>query len=252
MSRETRARDADRAAACELIEAAFADGQLSPEEHDARVERALRAQTLDELDALTRDLQGDRPAVPVPRAPRRARLPRVRPVWLALVPIVGAIVFGLAVAVSTVGGGDLFTAEALDELVADAREDLGSTRVDDIIVFHEHAVLTRAQAGSPTRAERLSYRTTGGFDEFTVSKRDAGNAYVDLADVDTAAAVALLERAPELVRVKDSEPEHRHLRIESTDGGRLYIFITNEYNENGWVIAGLDGEVREVHPYEEG
>ena len=52
-----RARDADRDHYVELIEAAYADGQLGEQDRELRVSRALTAETLDELDALTRDLQ---------------------------------------------------------------------------------------------------------------------------------------------------------------------------------------------------
>ena len=259
---QTRARDADRSAACELIEAAYADGQLSLEEHDERVSQALAARTMGELRSLTRDLQGERlPAPPEPRKPLRARLalPRLRlPLrvksWhvVVLVAIAGVSLGPLIVL--TTRQGDMFSADALTEMVADAREELGSTRVDDISVFKKHAVLSRAQAGSPNREERwIYYRRPigGGWDEWTKGTRDEGDAFVDLANVDMRAAIALMKRTPELTRVSDSDPEKWQLRIESTDGGRLYLFVSNEFHENGWVIAGLDGQIREVHPHDE-
>jgi hypothetical protein len=69
-----RAKDADRERYVSLIEAAYVDGQLGDEDRELRVSRALGAETLDELEALTRDLQRD-PA-PAPAAPRvwRSRL----------------------------------------------------------------------------------------------------------------------------------------------------------------------------------
>lgn len=52
-----RARDADRDRFVELIEAAYVDGQLGDPDRELRVAQALNAASLDELQALTRDLQ---------------------------------------------------------------------------------------------------------------------------------------------------------------------------------------------------
>ncbi|HEV2798457.1 MAG TPA: DUF1707 domain-containing protein, partial [Nocardioides sp.] len=52
-----RAKDADRDRFVELIEAAYVDGQLGSADRDLRGGRALSAETLDELETLTRDLQ---------------------------------------------------------------------------------------------------------------------------------------------------------------------------------------------------
>ena len=260
----TRARDADRTAACELIEAAYADGQLSLEEHDARITRALEARTIGELRGLTDDLQGERQPEPQPpRAkrptPRRSRLPRLR--LPRRVQAWHIAVLGTALGVACIPalmlltrGGEMLTVEGLEALVEAARDDLGSTRIDSVIVFESHAVLWRAQAGSPDRAESFTYRRRaigGGFDEWTKSTREARETFVDLARVDVQAVIDLLERAPDLVRVDDVDRERRYLRIESADGGRIYIYLTNEFSEDGSIIASLDGEIREVDPHGE-
>lgn len=70
-----RARDADRQHAVDLIDDAFVDGQLTQADHELRVERALSAVTVDELEALVRDLQSPPDAVAAsPRPRRRGRL----------------------------------------------------------------------------------------------------------------------------------------------------------------------------------
>src|SRR5689334_5711494 len=53
----TRARDSDRAAICQVLDGALADGQLSMDEHRQRVSDATSAATLGELDSLVVDLQ---------------------------------------------------------------------------------------------------------------------------------------------------------------------------------------------------
>jgi hypothetical protein len=72
-----RATDRDRDHAIETIQSCYTVGRLTRDEHDARVSRALVAQTYPELDQLTVDLPGwtgypDAPVVPAP--PRTNRL----------------------------------------------------------------------------------------------------------------------------------------------------------------------------------
>jgi uncharacterized membrane protein len=62
---QMRASDTDRDVATGLLQTAFAEGRLSPDEYDARLGRALSARTYAELDAVTADLPGR-----YPRAPR--------------------------------------------------------------------------------------------------------------------------------------------------------------------------------------
>ncbi|HEY6278196.1 MAG TPA: DUF1707 and DUF4190 domain-containing protein [Streptosporangiaceae bacterium] len=66
---QMRAATADRDRATELLNAAYAEGRLSKDEHDARLARVLTAATFAELDAVVADLPGGRPAVP-PATPR--------------------------------------------------------------------------------------------------------------------------------------------------------------------------------------
>lgn len=54
---DQRARDKDRDAAIEVVEAAWADGQIVEADRDKRVEQLLQAQTLHEVEMLTHDLQ---------------------------------------------------------------------------------------------------------------------------------------------------------------------------------------------------
>ena len=51
-----RASTADRERAIDVLKAAFAEGRLTREEHDARVERAYRSRTYADLAALSADL----------------------------------------------------------------------------------------------------------------------------------------------------------------------------------------------------
>lgn len=111
----TRARDRDRDAAIEVIEAAYGDGQLSDADREIRVGNALRASTLSELQVLTADLQGaPDAAVPLTKAAPTRRAGgvdqpggsvrnRVVAGLATLLLILGIGVTGLAIAL---GGGD--------------------------------------------------------------------------------------------------------------------------------------------------
>jgi hypothetical protein len=85
----TRAGDADRNNACEVLDSALAEGQLSMDEHRKRVTAATNAVTLGELQSLVSDLQ-------VHRAP--AQLPKMSPalVWGIVLAAVAAVVLLVA------------------------------------------------------------------------------------------------------------------------------------------------------------
>lgn len=78
--RKTKARQADRDAIVSSLADAYADQQLSAEEYEDRMSRALTARTLAPLNALVEDLQG-RPMVGTPpeQSARGAALPAVHP-----------------------------------------------------------------------------------------------------------------------------------------------------------------------------
>ena len=63
-----RTSAADRERAVDVLKAAFAEGRLTREEHEARVERAYRSRTYADLAALTVDL----PAGPLGTLPSQA------------------------------------------------------------------------------------------------------------------------------------------------------------------------------------
>ena len=63
----TRASDADRERAADVLSAAFAEGRLTAEEHSERVQRAYGSLTRAELAALSADLPAGPQGTPPPR-----------------------------------------------------------------------------------------------------------------------------------------------------------------------------------------
>jgi hypothetical protein len=80
-----RASDAEREAAARSLGAHLAAGRLTLDEFSERIDRAYRAQTLDELDALSADLPNEGDAGQHASAPRRPNLLALsrshRPAW---------------------------------------------------------------------------------------------------------------------------------------------------------------------------
>lgn len=64
-----RAGDSDRQRTLDLLKAAFSEGRLSPEEHAARSEQAMRAQTYGDLQRLVTDLPTGVTPMPAPSPP---------------------------------------------------------------------------------------------------------------------------------------------------------------------------------------
>ncbi len=96
----TRASDADRERTVDVLSAAFAEGRLTREEHDARVQRAYGALIHAELAALSSDL----PASPHGTPAAAAVIPQVNPMAVAslvcgLIPLlpatIAAIILGI-------------------------------------------------------------------------------------------------------------------------------------------------------------
>lgn len=68
-----RVSDSERERAVDVLSKAFAEGRLTADEHDTRVERAYRARTRAELLALSADLPAWPPATPPSARPGDAR-----------------------------------------------------------------------------------------------------------------------------------------------------------------------------------
>jgi Domain of unknown function (DUF1707) len=85
---DLRASDGDRERTVDALRAHAAEGRLTLEELEERVQRALAARTLGELTGLTRDLPG--PAPPAPARPGRSSQPEVR-AFMAVMALLVAI-----------------------------------------------------------------------------------------------------------------------------------------------------------------
>ncbi|TCK24984.1 DUF1707 SHOCT-like domain-containing protein [Pseudonocardia endophytica] len=264
----TRARDADRTAACDALDAAYADGQIDGVEHRERTATALQATTLGELHAVVEDLQV---AVPPAAAPRLqpARRRRAWPVVVAAVTVPAVVVAGVAWSVAdrpvangvdrpqveavtprVVGPTNVQTPEGYRAFVDAVRAELGTTVVDQATLYPDYAIVQALVPGEPRRIRMYIFR--GGMDSSptTGSTRDADDPTVDLASFDPQPMLALLAGAPQSLNVRDASM--RYVIVDGGDGAgpRLAVHASNSFGESGYLQAKPDGTVTTRFPFE--
>lgn len=272
------ARDRDRVAACRLVEGAWADGQIVEADRDRRVDELRRAQTLDEVEMLTRDLRAPDylqtptapvapevlPATPAPRRRRPApaptrRVPRQVSLVIALtvVAVVAAVAVGIFSAIDsavdavtdspTLAPGvdpdedelNLFSTAGYADLLADMEADFGSTVAFDAVLYPTYAVLDLPVDATSQRQQ--SHYWNGAFGD-PGSKSLAGEERFDLADVDPAVVIRLVER----VRSRVEDPTSWYAIVHAPrpdDRSVLQVYASNEYGESAYVLATADGTV---------
>lgn len=265
-----RARDQDRDAAIETVEAAWADGQIVEADRDHRVEALLRAQTLAEVRMLVHDLQ--LPATPHPyaappeyatrqqvsgSAPQRVRTLVGLMVAIALIGVGAAgLVAFIDVSSSVEFPGDDATAmplpgvaveegvnvlsrEGYRDLVRAVRSTTGSSDAFEAVVYPGYAVLTLPVDRSSQREDRWYW---DGELESLDSKGTSSYQRLDLASVDADVMVRLVKR----VRRSVDQPTSWYAILRAPDpddGSSIRVYASNEYNESAYLSAKRDGTV---------
>lgn len=259
-----RARMADRDRAVEMINAAYAEGQLTTQQREDRVHRALVATHLGDLDQVTADLQTSESEAPksAESAPtgwweRTSRRTKVAIAGVLLVAI------GSGVAVAEMGGGPdsapvavetssyvPATADGVAGLIADQKAEFGTTKSYGVNLQRELSMVE-----VPTQDGRARYQqwtVAGGDFEKNGEVTGAGDHIeFDLAEVDLKALEQQIDRAWKTLGVP--EPTHATLVIQhwdQDDEPRISINVTNKYEEYGYVVTDLGGRVIEERPFD--
>lgn len=253
--RGIRARDADRADVCGLLDAALADGQLTTAEHRSRTETAMRAETFGALDELIGDLQIPQHLVdsPVVRADRRG--PRR---WLAPVGLISAALVAGAMtgAISRCGASGpteqvpvLTSGAGLGYFIAEYRTEFGDTSADEVTLYPEYVLFDR-RAEQQTR--KSDYRYDGGFRRYSSdSARDSGARAFDLATIDLPALAGLIAGAPRTLRIPDGAVTHISLEYQHRTvdlGAVAQIHVRNAAGKSAHMTVTFAGEPLMVHP----
>lgn len=263
-----RARDGDRIDVMARLDEAFADGQLSVDEHIGRVDAARQSVTLGELEALTSDLQ----ISPVPRRYRpAARAARVFVGLAALavmvVVAVGTVVWfvpdrpGAAVGSETARspevdrlvGGEVFTSAGMDEVVVAIRKKFGTTVIEGVHFLRDYAEVWVPETSSPTGSARYAYSLGGDFHSRQVYSGQSVSsdpaARVDVAKLDTSRVAELIASAPEklgLTTAKLAPSLAFRVTVGGDGGGEIWMGI-NGIGIDSHLVAGLDGSIKGVH-----
>ncbi len=274
-----RAKDADRDRFVELIEAAYVDGQLGTEDRELRITRALSAETLDELESLTRDLQ--LPAGYVAPPPPAARTVPPRRL-VAMIVASGAVVALLGVGVASVvlvAGTE--TDSATSSEVAQATE--AHTAVQSEPAAEEPPAPFEMTAGQVRRFLRAYEKKFGTLDAWEVgfhadrvgvqvpasrvrkrferwswdgSWRQDSEAsavigqqkFVSLGPLDVNRMFDNITRAKRTLDVPHGKLTHV-LVNDWGAGPSVNIYIANSFDESGYLKTTLSGDVIGRYPY---
>lgn len=271
-----RARDADRDRFVELIEAAYVDGQLGGEDRELRVTRALSAETVDELRALTRDLQAPAGVVATDVATTRAR-PRLTAqlvAFLALVVLMGVGAVSLVLlavtgetdsATSTEVSVGTESSPALPQVVTSAPFRMQPARVRDFLRdyeaqfdtldayeagFYPARVGVRVPVrGSRPRFERWSY--DGGWRQDTeASAVRPPSPVVDLGALDVRRLFANIAAARKTLGVQRGQLSHVLVNTWTEGRPTVNIYVANSFEESGYLKTTLSGDVIRSFPYD--
>ncbi|MEV8533815.1 protein kinase [Streptomyces sp. NPDC051211] len=144
---------------------------------------------------------------------------------------------------------DLLTPAGARAVAAALREETGRGDVVRLALYGEYA-MAYVPVSSPAGAYD-SYRYQGGLSRFGPggTVRD-GSKPVDLSKVDWDVLPGLFQQAERKLRVE--KPTMRYVLVEpdifDKAEPRLKIYFTNAYGGTGYLVAGLDGKVKQIHP----
>lgn len=276
-----RAKDADRDRFVELIEAAYVDGQLGAEDRELRVSRALSAATLDELEALTRDLQLPAGYVPPqPPAPSPSRPRRATGVLVGLVVFVALVVAGVTGVVglamfAVTGEPESVTSQGPEVAPVPIEEDtevtedasfrmtapqvkqflrayekkFGTLDAWEVGLYPERVGVQVPVRGSRPRFERWSY--DGAWRQDSEASAVTGpDEIVDLGAVDVRRLFANIAAARKTLNVQRGTLTHVLVNHWIGDVPSVNIYIGNAFSESGYLRTTLSGEVLRSFPYD--
>lgn len=273
ISDNTRATDADRNNACQALDAALGDGQLSTEEHRQRVSAATKATTLSELQSLLSDLQTHStpvtPAAPAPKVGSRA-------IWIAGAAASLLLLLGAGFAVvqwnrpsgtsapnltttsPSIGSGgntasaapqpqQLLSFAGMTTLLAQMRTQFGDTLGYQLNVYQDQAVVMRPDTANPHKIVTWLYRD-GNWADLGPRPSPLSNLAVgDLSKFDAQAVLGVVQQAPQTLHIYDAN--QIFLTIESRKDGSLGLRVhASSAGQSGTITIGTDGAVIEIAP----
>lgn len=253
----TRARDTDRDAAIEVVNAAYADGQLTDAERDQRSLRLREAVTFADLDAQLVDLQ--RPGesgwhAPVRRIALAGDGSRKGVVW-GVVGLVAVLLVALWLPGFLAGDDGVLTETGADEEVAitsprtakgyvelteAVREKFDTTMVIEVSLSEDSALVKVLLEEGKRRYAWWTY--DGEWDEWTVGTlSDLDEVLLlDMTDLDPDVIAPSIDAA--VARVDEPDNVAAYVtRSAYREGQCLYVAVSNRFGEGERSDFGCDG-----------
>ena len=275
-----RAKDADRERYVDVIETAYVDGQLGDADRELRVSRALTAETLDELEALTRDLQ-NRPApvvvepapAPAPARPARPPAPRAggagKVVGLAVSAGVALVFIGATSSMHSAqedwasstdyaevpweqaeaDDGHLLTAAQVRTFLRRYEAKFHTTEAYEVGFFPHRVNVSVPVRGSRPRFEQWSW--DGDWEREAGPARADGTAgLVDLTTLDVRTLFDNVEVAEQDLGVVGGELSRVLVQGASKGEAVVTIHVHNGYQDTAALVTTTDGRVTRSEPHE--
>ena len=274
----TRAKDSDRNDTCQILDGALADGQLSMEEHRARVALATGAETLGDLKSLVSDLQTNNAGVQSPSklwalwAQRGAGSG-----WGMRAAVAGVlVVLGIAIGWGLYGNTpsplnftsdpgaksdgitplvltppkQLHSLGGLTGLIEQMKQKFRDTNGYRLIVYPDYASLDRPDPQDDRR--QLSYTYRGGWGDPTTSAKSDDDRLVDLGKFDIKTVVGVMRGAPETLCMKPADVKSTYLSIDPSrdpttpDGVSIDVYVSSDFG-SGYIQLAGDGSVKQIY-----
>lgn len=143
-----------------------------------------------------------------------------------------------------------FTEAGLRWFVGRYEDQFGTTRTLRLTLWADRASIDRPVHGG-RRHEMWSY-SDGAFEQYgSITTNSPGTAVVDLRQLRLKALVANIARAKRTLNVEKPGTVYVILANDTLgDGPEAHIYVTNEYNESGYMATTFGGKVVRSYPYQ--
>ncbi len=149
----------------------------------------------------------------------------------------------------------LLSPDGIRTAIKAIQKDTGRTMFTDLTVYPEFVSVRAMVSGSRNRYDTYTYRTGSGVTKGIISGSLSGDEKAtDLKEYDWDAVPALLAKAEKDLKV--SKPTNRYLVLREADStfgtpAGMMIYLTNEYQEVGYLIADPKGKLVEERPFDD-
>ncbi|SCD83608.1 MULTISPECIES: hypothetical protein [unclassified Streptomyces] len=149
----------------------------------------------------------------------------------------------------------LLSPDGIRTAIKAIQKDTGRTMFTDLTVYPEFVSVRAMVSGSRNRYDTYTYRTGSGVTKGIISGSLSGDEKAtDLKEYDWDTVPALLAKAEKDLKV--SKPTNRYLVLREADStfgtpAGMMIYLTNEYQEVGYLIADPKGKLVEERPFDD-